>query len=47
VRGTYPHQTVRAFAKPDMKLQDVSVEGGTTEFTVPEMNVYVVVDLAK
>lgn len=47
VMGTYPHQTVKAFAKPDMKLQDVTVADGATEFTVPEMSVYAVVDLAK
>jgi len=47
VTGVYSHQTMKAFAKPDLKLQDVAVEGGATEFTVPEMSVYAVVDLAK
>ena len=47
VAGTYAHQTVKGFAKPDMKLQDVNVADGATEFTVPEMSVYAVVDLAK
>lgn len=47
VLGTYPNQTVRAFMKPDVKLQDVVVAGGATEFTIPEISVYAVVDLAK
>ena len=28
VMGTYSHQMVKAFARPDVKLQDVTVEGG-------------------
>ena len=47
VLGTYAHQTVKAFASPDAKLQDVVVEGGATEFTVPEISFYAVVDLTK
>lgn len=47
VLGIYRQQTVRSFAKPDLKLQDVSVENGATEFTVPEMSVYAVVDLTR
>jgi hypothetical protein len=47
VLGAYAHQAVKAFSKPDMKLQDVSVGDGTTEFTVPQMSTYVVVDLTK
>ena len=31
VLGAYAHQAVKAFSKPDMKLQDVSVGDGTTE----------------
>lgn len=45
--GAYSHQTLKVFAAPDAKLQDVTVENGATEFTVPEMNTYAVVDLAK
>lgn len=47
VMGEYAHQAVKAFSKPDMKLQDVSVADGATEFTVPQMSTYVVVDLTK
>ena len=47
VKGTYSHQNLKAFDRPDMKLQDVSVEAGATEFTVPEISVYAVVDLTK
>jgi hypothetical protein len=45
--GIYRQQTVRSFGKRDLKLEDVSVENGATEFTVPEINVYAVVDLTK
>ena len=47
VLGAYAHQSVKAFSKPDMKLQDVTVENGATEFTVPQMSTYAVVDLTK
>jgi hypothetical protein len=47
VLGAYSHQTVKSFGAPDAKLQDVTVENGATEFTVPEINTYAVVDLAK
>lgn len=47
VLGTYRHQTLRAFSKPDAKLQDVVVADGATEFTVPEIDVYAVIDLTK
>jgi len=47
VAGSYAHQTVRAFGKPDLKLQDAAVSGGATEFTLPDLGTYAVVDLTK
>lgn len=47
VMGEYAHQSVKAYSKPDMKLQDVAVADGATEFTVPQMSTYVVVDLTR
>lgn len=47
VLGAYARQSIKAFDKPDAKLQDVSVEGGATEFTVPELRTYAVVDLTR
>ena len=47
VLGTYSRQSIKAFGKPDLKLQDVVVENGATEFTVPELGAYAVIDLAR
>ena len=47
VLGTYAHQSVMAFERPDLKLQDATVENGATEFTVPEISIYAVIDLTK
>ena len=47
VLGSWPHQKIMAFEKPDLKLEDVAVGKGATEFTVPEMSTYVVIDLSK
>ncbi len=47
VLGSWPHQKVMAFENPDLKLVDVAVEKGATEFTVAEMSTYVVIDLFK
>ena len=47
VLGTWPRQKVMAFEKPELQLTDVGVGKGATEFTVPEMSTYVVVDLSK
>jgi hypothetical protein len=33
--------------QPQLKLQDVTAAGGATEFTVPEMNTYVAIDLSR
>ncbi len=47
VLGSWPHQKVMAFEKPDLQLSDLAVSKIATEFTVPEMSTYVVVDLSK
>ena len=47
VLGAYAHQSARVYAQPDFKLQDVTVDSGATEFTLPELSVYAVVDLMK
>ena len=45
VAGSYAHQEIRAFGKPDLKLQDAAATAGATEFTLPELGTYAVVDL--
>lgn len=47
VLGSWPHQKIMAFEKPDLQLEDVAVQKGATEFTLPEMSTYVVIDLSK
>src|SRR5579883_2773969 len=47
VRGRWARQEARGYGEPGMKLQDVSVAGEATEFTVPEIGTYVVVDLGR
>jgi hypothetical protein len=46
VLGTYPDWRVAAYDKPDLKLEDFTTAGGATEFTVPEMSTYAVIDLS-
>jgi hypothetical protein len=46
VLGTYPDWQVTAYDKPDLKLEDFETAGGATEFTVPEMSTYAVIDLS-
>jgi hypothetical protein len=45
VRGDYAHGSVAAFGIGNATLSDYSVADGATEFTIPEMDVYAVVDL--
>ena len=45
VRGSYTVGRIAVFGYADEKPQDYVTEGGATEFTIPEMGVYVVVDL--
>jgi hypothetical protein len=47
VLGEYPNWQVAAYDKPDLKLEDFATADGATEFTVPDMSTYVVVDLSK
>jgi hypothetical protein len=47
ILGSWGKQTVMAFGKPDLKLADVTVEAAATEFTLPEVGTYVVVDLSR
>jgi hypothetical protein len=46
VRGSYAKGTLAASGLEDSKLTDYAVIDGATEFTIPEMEVYAVVDLA-
>jgi hypothetical protein len=47
VLGIYPSGQVAAYDKPDLKLEDLRTADGATEFTVPEMSTYAVIDLSK
>jgi len=47
VRGEYRHGKLRAFAATDAALTDYAVADGGTEFTIPQMSVYAVVDLER
>jgi hypothetical protein len=47
VRGDYAHGSVAAFGTGNATLTDYSVANGATEFTIPEMDVYAVIDLQK
>jgi hypothetical protein len=47
VRGEYAKGTLEAFGIQNAALADYGVADGGTEFTVPLMNVYAVVDLKK
>ena len=45
VLGSYPHGSLAAFDLPQASLADYTVEDGATEFTIPEITIYAVVDL--
>lgn len=45
VLGSYPHAKLSAFATPDATLTDYHEHDGATEFTIPELSIYAVVDL--
>jgi hypothetical protein len=47
VRGDYAHGSIAGFGIGNATLADYSVADGATEFTIPEMDVYAVVDLQK
>jgi hypothetical protein len=45
VLGSYEHGKLAAFEHPGAALEEYSVQDGATEFTIPEMGTYAVVDL--
>jgi hypothetical protein len=47
VRGTYAHGMLAANGVKNAKLVDYSTADDGTEFTIPEMDVYAMVDLKK
>ena len=47
VLGNYPNWQVAAYDKPNLKLEDLATADGATEFTVPEISTYAVIDLSK
>lgn len=46
VLGRFPKQASAVFGFPDARLQDVSVDGNSTEFTLAELSRYAVIDLS-
>jgi hypothetical protein len=46
VLGDYPNWQVAAYDKPDLKLEDFRSADGATEFTLPQMSTYAVIDLS-
>jgi hypothetical protein len=46
ILGTYGSGKVAAFELPDAKLQDYAVQDSATEFTLPELKRFAVVDLS-
>jgi hypothetical protein len=47
VRGEYRHGKLKAFAGADAALTDYMVADGGTEFTIPQLSVYAIVDLER
>jgi hypothetical protein len=47
VLGNYPNWRVAAYDQPDLKLEDLRTADGATEFTVPEISTYTVIDLSR
>jgi hypothetical protein len=47
VRGAFAHSTLAAFGREKAGLEDYSAADGATEFTIPYIDVYAVVDLRK
>ena len=45
VLGSYKHGTLAAFGHPSAELEDYAAQDGATEFTIPEMGAYVLVNL--
>ncbi len=47
VLGEYRNQKLFVSARPDAALRDVTVQGGATEFTLPDLVTYAVIDLTR
>jgi len=47
VLGRYPKSQISSFDSPGEKLLDYEVQSDATEFTVPELKTYAVIDLAR
>ena len=47
VLGNLPNCQVAAYDQPDLKIADLANRDGATEFTLPEMGAYAVIDLSK
>jgi hypothetical protein len=45
VLGRYESQVARQFGEPRTNLQDVSVDADATEFTLPELRTFAIIDL--
>ena len=45
LKGRWTGEETHGYGEPQLKLQDVTADGEATEFTIPEINTYVVVDL--
>jgi hypothetical protein len=47
IRGAYAKSALRAFGLPDAQIADLSQDGPATEFTIPELRSFAVVDLSR
>jgi hypothetical protein len=47
VLGNFPNWQVAAYDEPDLKIEDLVTAEGATEFTVPEIGTYAVIDLSR
>jgi len=47
VLGSWPHQTAAVAGVPDAQLMDCAVDAVATEFTIPELKTYAVIDLSR
>jgi hypothetical protein len=47
VRGTFSNGDARLYGIADAKLADWAQDGGATEFSIPELNAFAVIDLSR
>jgi hypothetical protein len=47
VLGQYPKHRLAAAGSPGLELLDYSVEPDATEFTLPQLKTYAVIDLSR